>query len=628
MLSSGTADAKTTGLRPPQLRQGYPQSALRLPQGERLLRPQHHHRATQRRDRSRGRDSPLPRTRSASPRLQLLTYEWPKFICTISTILRCHPGAVPGDADGREIPFDSGGNPIKPSTHAFLDVCGCPSGPPCAVPPRAGQRRSTCDFGTTGGDGTPMGRRRRQRRRWTNGSTGWLRTLEPSSQARTIKLRFVVYDSKDHNVESAVLIDNWQWSGRPARSRPSFTAEVNCGRRGSDARFAAVKLHGKSNYHSAGGRTGGRVRARRQHPSSYKEFGDPVRPAASAAPSPTREHDTRDGASQLDFESARRGANMRVHRRPPVLSVSALALGTQCKVRLQRVRRGRWRGADLRDDRRRGRRTPAPPASASRQHRQRKHRASSPSADADLDGFTGNDGDCNDCDPMSKPARSRSSRAGRGRHDAGARRRGLRRRPGRDRGLRRRPRGRRHGSDLAARAVELCQMAGGKRLGVVSAQWVMVDGTPDNGSPNFHLGHGILNGSAPTSPCRAASGCWPVEWHSASATDPATMDVGGLRQGTTRRHPQGFTKESPALPGHHHRHPATTAPAGNRGAGPLQRHGFRSTSTSTHLRVAGLVCSTYKRFLRGSAQPHPHGADGRQHPCDSQGNESASTTPS
>jgi len=143
------------------------------------------------------------------------TYEWPKFICTtfndfFVAIMEPFPNNQP---DGN-ISFDSGGNPISVN-NAFLDVCGCPGGPPCAVPPSNPVKTFDCAFGTTGvmgtdwdvDDGSPVG--------WTNGSTGWLRTTAPAEPGKPIKLRFVVYDSQDHKVDSAVLLDNWQWSGTP-----------------------------------------------------------------------------------------------------------------------------------------------------------------------------------------------------------------------------------------------------------------------------------------------------------------------------------------------------------------------------------------------------------------------------
>jgi len=142
------------------------------------------------------------------------TFEWPSFICTtfndfFVAILEPFP---PMQTDGN-ISYDSGGNPISVN-NAFLDICGCPSGPPCGAPPANPKKQFDCAFGTTGVigtdwdvDDTHVG--------WTNGSTGWLRTTAPVEPGQEFKIRFVTYDSADSKVDSATLIDNWQWSATP-----------------------------------------------------------------------------------------------------------------------------------------------------------------------------------------------------------------------------------------------------------------------------------------------------------------------------------------------------------------------------------------------------------------------------
>jgi hypothetical protein len=143
------------------------------------------------------------------------TYEWPQFICTtyndfFVAIMDPFP---PMQLDGN-ISFDGQGNPISVN-NAFLDVCGCPSGPPCGAPPSQVKKQFDCAFGQTGvvgtdfddDDGTVAG--------WTNGSTGWLRTSAPVEPGKPFKIRFVTYDSSDGKVDSSTLIDNWQWSAKP-----------------------------------------------------------------------------------------------------------------------------------------------------------------------------------------------------------------------------------------------------------------------------------------------------------------------------------------------------------------------------------------------------------------------------
>lgn len=45
------------------------------------------------------------------------------------------------------------------------------------------------------------------------GSTGWLTTKAPIKPGEDITLRFVIFDEGDHILDSAVLIDNFQWAG-------------------------------------------------------------------------------------------------------------------------------------------------------------------------------------------------------------------------------------------------------------------------------------------------------------------------------------------------------------------------------------------------------------------------------
>ena len=142
------------------------------------------------------------------------TFEWPQFICTefndfFVAILEPFP---PMQLDGN-ISFDSQKNPISVN-NAFLDVCGCPSGPPCVVPPATPVKPFDCAFGKTGVTGTDWDKDDAYPT-WSNGSTGWLRTSAPVEPNKKFTIRFVTYDSDDHKVDSATLIDNWQWSAVP-----------------------------------------------------------------------------------------------------------------------------------------------------------------------------------------------------------------------------------------------------------------------------------------------------------------------------------------------------------------------------------------------------------------------------
>ena len=52
-------------------------------------------------------------------------------------------------------------------------------------------------------------------------ATGWLTTTSPVVPGETITLRFIVFDEGDHILDSAVLLDRFRWSLRPAQAGPS-----------------------------------------------------------------------------------------------------------------------------------------------------------------------------------------------------------------------------------------------------------------------------------------------------------------------------------------------------------------------------------------------------------------------
>jgi hypothetical protein len=142
------------------------------------------------------------------------TFEWPKFICTeFNDFFVALMSPIPmGQTDG-DISFDQQGNPISVN-NAFLQSCGCPAGPPCAVPPGAAVKSFDCSLGKTLLQGTDFDNDDTNPG-WTNGATGWLRTTAPVAPNTKFTIRFATYDSDDGFVDSTVLIDNWMWSAKP-----------------------------------------------------------------------------------------------------------------------------------------------------------------------------------------------------------------------------------------------------------------------------------------------------------------------------------------------------------------------------------------------------------------------------
>ena len=136
------------------------------------------------------------------------TFEWPTYVCSayndfFTALLMPFPE---GQADGN-ITFDSLGNPISVN-NAFVDVCGCPSGPPCT----AGGKSFDCSLGTAGLVGTGFGA---DSGMGDHGSTSWLLTQAPIEPGSVFTLRFAAYDSGDGILDSTGLVDDFRWIAEP-----------------------------------------------------------------------------------------------------------------------------------------------------------------------------------------------------------------------------------------------------------------------------------------------------------------------------------------------------------------------------------------------------------------------------
>jgi hypothetical protein len=132
------------------------------------------------------------------------TFEWPDYVCsTYNDFALALLSPIPmGQTDGN-IMFDALGNPVSVNA-AFLQACGCASGPPCT----AGGRAFTCALGDAALIGTGFGKDTAME---DHGSSYWLETKAPVTPNSTITIRFTVYDSGDGILDSSVLFDNWTW---------------------------------------------------------------------------------------------------------------------------------------------------------------------------------------------------------------------------------------------------------------------------------------------------------------------------------------------------------------------------------------------------------------------------------
>jgi hypothetical protein len=140
------------------------------------------------------------------------TFEYPQWICTnfndqfIAFVDPPPAGSVNGN-----ISFDSQNNPVSVNI-AFFDVCStcnnyaqncmgsCPSAPnPCCP-------SGPMDLAGTGFDNGFVGMASLE-----GGGTSWLQTTAPIKGGDEFLVRFAIWDTGDHNLDSTAIVDNFQW---------------------------------------------------------------------------------------------------------------------------------------------------------------------------------------------------------------------------------------------------------------------------------------------------------------------------------------------------------------------------------------------------------------------------------
>ena len=146
---------------------------------------------------------------SFSFNLNFYTYEFPNFICSeyndfFVTMMTPIPSGLP---DGN-ISFDQDGNPISVN-NSMLQVC---------TPGSHGGKTFPCPLGPALLDQTGF--------EDGHAATGWLQTRAPVEPGGVITLRFAIWDSGDHILDSTVLIDNFQWSVDPANAAETTPVPV------------------------------------------------------------------------------------------------------------------------------------------------------------------------------------------------------------------------------------------------------------------------------------------------------------------------------------------------------------------------------------------------------------------
>jgi hypothetical protein len=246
-----------------------------------------------------------------------------------------------------------------------------------------------------------------------------------------------------------------------------------------------------------------------------------------------------------------------------------------------------------------------------------------PDDDVDKDGFTPKEGDCDDCDPFSNPnSLEVIATDGSTPKDENCNNVIDEVTPvvTCDQGI--------DVADLdpmmVPKAVDLCKVSTGpKDWGVVSAQWVLADGSPPPAGDlvNFHLGHGFLTTFGANIKVRAGERMLGLSSGTArDPNDPGYQNVQGFSKGYTGNSPVGFPKESPACPGSFTGEPNDPTGVEVKVRVPSNAHGFSFDFDFFTFEWPGFICSTFNDFFVAILSPVPMGQSDGNISFDSMGN--------
>ena len=173
-----------------------------------------------------------------------------------------------------------------------------------------------------------------------------------------------------------------------------------------------------------------------------------------------------------------------------------------------------------------------------------------------------------------------------------------------------------------ARAVDLCKVSAGPGdWGVVNAQWVLPDGNPGPGHPNYDVGHGIVSGFGPNVAVQGGLAMLALSSGTArQPTDPGYSDVMGFSKGYGSGHPDGFPKESPACPGIVSGPPQDGVALELTVRTPSNATGFRFDFDFFTYEFPAFICSSFNDVFAALLWPIPAGQTDGNISFDSQGN--------
>jgi hypothetical protein len=169
-----------------------------------------------------------------------------------------------------------------------------------------------------------------------------------------------------------------------------------------------------------------------------------------------------------------------------------------------------------------------------------------------------------------------------------------------------------------ARAMDLCKMAQGKSYGVVSAEYITVDGATKNPDP---LGHGILTGFGPLVTPQEGAKMFAVSSGTArQPSDPGYQNPQGYDKMYTSGAAPGFPKESPACPGVITGQAHDSIALRLRIRTPTNAKSFSFNVNMYTWEYPVFICTTYNDFVTAILTPTPPGQSDGNISFDTQGN--------
>ena len=141
------------------------------------------------------------------------TSEYIDYVCTEfnDTFIALLKTKAPLDPKNNgNISFDKTGSPVNVNS-GFFEVCE----PGKAAHPPATGKTFTCALGRAELSGTGYEGDGPQ-----DGATSWLRTKATVVPGEEMEIAFMIWNTSDHQLQSAVLLDNWQWGADPTTGGP------------------------------------------------------------------------------------------------------------------------------------------------------------------------------------------------------------------------------------------------------------------------------------------------------------------------------------------------------------------------------------------------------------------------